>query len=788
MILKHVKMSKAEKQEARKELRKNKCAGASNELGSITFVVLNILFILIIIASIVLSILDKKYNCICWDANSIGVFCQIITAIVSFVVSIIGIAISLQKDECWGVSIKEFNNLRVEPRYPATVFVVLAIVFSALNAIFYIFQWILASIGVAFVSLIFCVYVTVHEIPLVIKNEKCLTKIVKKRLMREWVSPKGDFPKELKKVLKNLISSDKTLKETYLLLKLKNEKFNRYLILKLLELQCDAAKELNQIESKQEQIQRANRLYENVWVLLFFDLDLSKILREDFINCNSSIIRVIFELKKINELENKTTSLVAMRLYYLKLRTFVGDEFAEQKNQFIVSIILSIVTSTIHDGDFSFVIALQERFSIDDRDLQKDNYMSLVFALISMQFYFLCHDSQNASEDLKSSIKKFLDYSTIKNHARVKSWRSLYARFAHEFNVNFENFMFYFTLSANDWDVPLYFQVQWIQLDRGYAFRWYLIHVLNSFRVQDFNYSDLCGNDEYKFYLKDFGKMCFGTGRNFIIIDKMKSILDFYGINDNPFSYFLSWSEFSMKLFNYINGLKKEDLFIVSDRAVDKKNDEIADQYKETMLKAIREEWGYDDKIITTSSSKTLTILVEKTSRAVNYEEVMGDALIRSIFHELRLNIFPKTILRSVNFDGDIEMLLNENITAITESTERIRYFINDEGIRKRFLDLCANASQFNSNILDPYSFVKENGFRFNVILDEFSVRNLTVDELNEEVEKCKSADGQYVYEGTFLSREEIERFISQQFAVLKISMRYAVQTFEGAIFVVELF
>ena len=133
-------------------------------------------------------------------------------------------------------------------------------------------------------------------------------------------------------------------------------------------------------------------------------------------------------------------------------------------------------------------------------------------------------------------------------------------------------------------------------------------------------------------------------------------------------------------------------------------------------------------------------------------------------------------------------MLLNQSITSISQSTESIRYFIKDETIRKRFIELCANTVQFDSNILDAYSLVKENGFRFNVVFDEFSVRNLTVNELSTEVEKCKSADGQYVYEGTFLSREEIERLMSQQYAVLKISMRYAIQTFEGAVIVVKLF
>lgn len=120
--------------------------------GNIVFAVLNILFAVIVTVSIILSFLDKKYNWICWDANSIGVLCQIVTAIVSFITSIIGIAITLQREECWGISIKEFNNLRVEWHYPIVLFIILAIIFSATNVAFYIFDMMLASIGIAIVA------------------------------------------------------------------------------------------------------------------------------------------------------------------------------------------------------------------------------------------------------------------------------------------------------------------------------------------------------------------------------------------------------------------------------------------------------------------------------------------------------------------------------------------------------------------------------------------------------------------------------------------------------------
>lgn len=748
---------------------------------NIWFILLNVLFVAIITTTISLSICDTKYFCIKWDTNAIGVLCQIITAIISFIASTIGIAITLLKEECWGVSVKEFNNLRVGLRYPIVIFIILAILLSALNIAFYIAHLVIASIGVAIVAILFCIYVAWCEIPLMVKSERFLIKTVRKRLWREWKSPQ-DLPKDLKAVLKYLITNHKTLKDTYELLKSKNKIFNKFLILKLLEIQSDAAFELAQIESKQQQIDCAGSLFDNVQDIISFNLDLSGILEEHFLSYEHYITRVLFRLKELLEYRSRATSLIADSLIFLKYNKFSEDKFEKEKVQFILSTVLSMVTLSIRDGDFCFVKALQERFSISYYDLGHDNYESIVFALVSMQFYFLCNDSENASIALKEAIAQYLDYSDIVNHTKIYSWKNLYTHFSHEFKINFEKFMKYFSISEKSWDVPRYFEAQWVQLDRGYALRWYLIHVLNSYQVRDFDYSTLCLDEHCKFYIKDLGERCFDENKKFIVLDKMKSILEFYGVGEEPFQYFRAFEERSNNLFNFINGLRKADLFTESVQAISKENGKIADGYKKVVLDAVQSEWGFDSSIEITSSPKAMAILIEKASRATNYEEVMGDTIIKSLFHELKLNASPKTISRSGNLDKDIGAVLRDDFAFISKSMERIGYFIKSDSLKQQFEKLCSKANRFESRILYGYILVKDGGFSFNLEFTEFSVRDLTVEELSEEVESFKRADGQYVYEGTFLSREEIEHLVSQKYAVLRIAVRYQIQTFEDAV------
>lgn len=780
-------LSKQEKTDNRMAKREKYKWFLKTNRGNLLFILLNILFLMIFAVSLTLSILDLKYCWINWCKDDIGVLCQIITSIVSFVTSIIGIAITLQKEECWGISIKEFSNLQKGLHYPIVVVITLAILMSILEAVMYVAHLMIASIGIAVIAILFCLYVTWHEIPLMMNNENFLTKTIEKRLWKEWKTT-SDLSKELKAVLKYLITDYKNLKGTYKLLESKNEKFNRFLMLKLLEMQTDVAFELRQMPERQRLL-CAGSLYKNIEDLICFNLDLSNIFKKDFLNHEYYITRVLFRLNEIDEYSNKVTSLIADSLFDLKYKKFSEDEFANEKIQFIMSITLSMVTVSIRDGEFGFIKALQEKFSINYYNLGGDNYESIAFALISMQLYFLCNDSQNVSEELKVKIKHYLDYSDIIHHTKIFTWKSLYANFLYVFEIDFKKFIKYFIISKGNWDVPIYFEAQVLKLDCGYALRWYVTNILSSERVYDFDYPILCLDEHYRFYLKDLGDKCFDSNKKFVVSDEMKSILSFYGVDENAFLGFLAFEEKTNKFFNFINDLKKDDLHTESIRANNKENEELAKTYKQTLLDAIEKQWGYDASVEITSSPQTMAILIEKASRAINYKEVLEDMLIKSLFHEIRTNLSVVAINRNdEDFDKQIASVLSEDFAFVSRSMERFEYLLKDSSLKKQFIELYIKAKKFESRILNGFVLVKKNGFRFNIKFKEFDIANLTTKEVAEEVNRYKREDGQYVYNGTFLSREEIEQMITKKYAVLKISIIYEVKTFDGAIIEIKLF
>jgi len=83
-------------------------------VGRSSFVWYNVLMFAILFGSLAFSIVDTCQNVVPWPENyenTIGVATQIITGIASLVVSIIGIAISLQNEDFFGVKKPTYMHL-----------------------------------------------------------------------------------------------------------------------------------------------------------------------------------------------------------------------------------------------------------------------------------------------------------------------------------------------------------------------------------------------------------------------------------------------------------------------------------------------------------------------------------------------------------------------------------------------------------------------------------------------------------------------------------------------------
>ena len=105
-----------------------------------SFIFFNILLGLIILVSLAVSFLcpcASKYSSDYYNAT--GIACQVITALVCCIASMIGISFSIQDTTFLGIKIKDLRELRVETGYSLQWIMIIAVIIVALSLAFFLF-------------------------------------------------------------------------------------------------------------------------------------------------------------------------------------------------------------------------------------------------------------------------------------------------------------------------------------------------------------------------------------------------------------------------------------------------------------------------------------------------------------------------------------------------------------------------------------------------------------------------------------------------------------------------
>lgn len=758
------------------------------EVQSTEFIIVNVFLAVIFIVSLSLTIVDKIKWQICWgDRNAIGVLCQIISAITFFVGSIIGIAITLQKEQIFSISYQEFNKLRGQNKYTVSLIIVLMVLFSALNCTFYVTDLIIACLGMSLISIVFCIYVTFKEIPLMMKKEKALLKVVKEKLYVELKNSKDSvLSSEIFKAIKYLSCYDQyTIKTTYDFFKNDDKEYNKQLLLTLLQAQEQMAFELSAIENKEEQRKVAGAIYSNIKDILFFKFDLTEELKEEAKNNTYYITRALFRLEELPEFSNNTTDLIATRL------VMIDQIKSQEKREFILSIGLPMISISVTTGSFSFAKAMRRKFSELKYLLSDKGSFSALFSVMSLHFYYLCNDARNVTQELKNDIKGFIEFNGVDDGTMIQSWKSLMEYSMENYCANLQDLIRCYELNKHNWDVHIYdAEAYFVVLTKRYILQWYLVCLFHSYNCWDFSYETLLyGDTEIEYYLKEIGDKIFADRNKPCFTEEMTKMEKFFGIDNRDLFWLDNDADENEGFFNFINKLHRKDLIDRQKKAEDIDNQELAQSYKEKITEGITSEWGYDQEIEIKDDPKYLNILIEKYSDAFNYQDVVVDGIVRSIFNYMAKNISCITINRDTHYDENIAELLrySDRLKFVSGGFNCV-YFVKDNMLKEKFLAFIKGLERIESKILKGNSFFAENSFAFNCNVSNLQVKELDSEEISKQAEKYKRTDGQYIYDGALISREELEKTIKKLFCVLSIEIRCEIKAEQDTIFKINLF
>ena len=758
--------------------RKSKSIRESNNSRFWLFRVVRLLFVA---ASVVCTFF--KIPCPEELQSAIGVAMQIITALAAVVISIIGISISLQNEEVFGTKTTKLYNLRSEKNYSVKYIVIIPIALCTLSTIFYLGKWYWMVLGMLAATVVFLLQVVCSEVPIMMKNHKAIINILKGKLIRCYLNV-TEAEKDLKDPMRYLLYRE-TINQVYKDFKdSTDDKYNTYLILKLLEYQCDLAGDLIERYSDAEKAEIASSLLDNVCDILYRSLE--EVPDEAYISIEESKHLLIYTLFRIHELPSMQKRFDS-KICGLMLDLSSAATANDQRCRLIADVLIVLSAASVEMGDLSVVKAIRHQLSEYHFCLERECYALEVFNIISMHLYYLCCSEPNTTEEVKNKIQAFIaEDNVIEGKTRITSWKRLFGIVAEAFNVDYGKFVGFVTRNS---DVLENYQygcgAKWLVLTHFYLTQWYLTQLLNAGWERSIDIAGLAKSyPDIKRDLKMFGNNCFDDDKNFTPTQEMENIIGFYGSQKSPFARFKLEEGRNHTLFDVVNSIKLEELKENEKKAQEIDNDAFSDMIFRSAEEAIKREWGFDPDLVIKNENRYFSVLFEKCPEAIDFNESVTEWIIASIIMDIKGSI-KKTILKN---DGDYEenanAALHKNIKYITPAIKGYiqSFYSNNPQVKDKFLDIFEHCDEIKSKLLSM-AMVTENGFRFNCSIEKVEVRALSDDELSKTVAEYQRADGQFVYNGIFMPREKIVETIKSKYAVLLIVVKHQVESSEDTVF-----
>lgn len=730
--------------------------------------------------SIYLNI-NEEYSHSSEEFELVGLATSTIVSIISLIISIIGITISLQNESCFGISFSKIYLLRVDKYFKFSHLIILSVLLCVLCFICYACDLYIGAIGVMIATLIFGLYICSTELPLLMKEDKAIINIIKRRLYYNYKN-EIEAEKDLKETVKYMIIN-LTLSETYEKLKVDNEDYNKYLIEKLLEYQCLCAFELKNIGEKQKVLEIADSLSDNVFSILYHNnKKFSNFEYEECFKNQHFLMRVLLELSETQEGEiSKRTFFRFSELPFM----FSISEKEPIHTKHLLRFVPIMVAISVKKGNLVFIKALRRYYSNLDHTLQENGITTTLFGFLSMYMYYLCDVEPDYPTQLKNDLRNFIDQSGIEEDALITSWRNLFSSFADTFLIELKDLIELFDLCGqNSFDYLLCsWYVHTVVFTERFISNWYFANLLNSRRIYDYDLEKKANeNDNVKESLISFLNKCFKEDK-LNIPDNIVNIVKFYILDEEPFFYIHISDEKKQELFNYLNKFNLEEVIENVKKAKQLKNETLETELYDYIQHSLRSEWGYNSNLPVDSDTRIVSLFQEKFAEAHNFKETVFKLFVKSIKRDIYDHTKHLTIYKSSDFASHINDILNENWDVVSSKRKAlITHLIKQPDTRTRFENLVDTTKEIKSGILRNLSFVSKDGFEFNFELIKVTVRELSKKELDEVVNKYQREDGQYVYDGVFMPQEKIIGILKDRCAIFEVLFKFSVKSLETSI------
>jgi|GEM_PF-5662417 hypothetical protein len=727
------------------------------------FSAFNLLCVLVVIVG---SVLQLKYgnSLLCYiKKDGALIFCQSTGSIIAILCTVLGVSISVQSNEYYGVRLSKFYELRTDKHHDFLIIILISIFAIIANVVTYTLNLYTIAIAISLGEIIYCINVALAEIPLIVRNDGRMTKVV------------GDYrfenkeEKEKSKVYLTIIENYLVvlgINDTYKILK-KNgtyKDYNKEILFEILEIGLNLVESIEEKYNEDEACVIAHKLLDNVNDIMCGNFEDNCIFLENSKNYIYYVTHYLFSILRISRCESKTLKTISYIVYQLMV---TKSESAILN----VEVLISVAVKKIKEGDFKVIKYIRNSYSEMPTSLYRNNNATLLFAILSMEIYYL-HSSVTAFQ-YKNEIYQFLNNEEIYGEQRYFSWADLFNFFQRNVPVDFKTFIDQY--SSNKWDLVYSIEddrVTGLLLTRNYIVNWFMTIYLNNHNIFDFD-QFITDDESVNAAIIEYYYNCFDNEEQFVPTNEMKEIIEFFQNEDSCFTTFLvelhennSFKDLVMKL--SAQKTKKE----IQETSLPD-NNELEKTVRNKIDREVESEYGIDRSIdVNEGFTCKFRVRFEKYNNEDKLEDEIVDYVKEHIFELIHKQTEYDKVYNDTDLEKNINKIFSEDYKEI-ELSENVKQIIGEsinENLNEKDVKFVKT-----SNILRADAIIKDRAFRFNLHFEKFTIREMGDDEVFKFIQGYKRNDGQYYYEDRFASTEDIIQIAKKKFIIISVSFKFNV-------------
>lgn len=712
-----------------------------------------------------------------------NIICATQIGISAFTITLVSFTSTHNNQSYFGMDAKDILKLKQGFKLNLLRLTLIELVLSIASVLVFYLKWYCLLTVTLLFTIVTCFYYCIVNVPLIIKSDKALIKLLKQNYQKMESLADPMFNK-----LFNNFIEEHGFEYTYN--KLKTNRNEKLLFEAMLRSSIDYLNNMSTYSDipsiKQKVNTSINCFIENI---KFITNNKSQILIDKTNYDKISVfIAQFFEFahQREKQLDNNTLKRISNcidSLYW----TLVQDR--ENKTaEFVFKSFELLFKYSIEYEDLWFVNELKCEFSkIYYTFAEKNNYWAKkLFAEISLILFYYYQYEDLVSKEFKDNIKSFIDnQKIISPKESTYSWRTLFTEFINNFSLELKDFCNNF--NATHWEFIKYNTCKSCVINESFQYEWWLKCLFSSELMYNYDISNLNNlTDKEKQNFANTLDRLFDENGAFKINNSFNDFEKFYGLQEN-FTSIDSDIELVQNLYTFKNEHKKQKEFeYVNKNNCDEVNLSNLKQYLfEQLEKKLTGSITYD---------KSLEIPKNKKARGIYVlQEMFNLETAKSLFLEMLLKTFSKefkdivtTNLENHAIEFTKENLIN-NIQKLkrknpSHASSKVLYSLNRfENYYKNKLQeyklIDKNIEEVKDDCVLPNNlYLNKKGVRFNYNFEVFELNKLDESQLQNELDRYKKEDGTYFYKGIRFEYQELKQLLLNKLFTIKCYIIYDIK------------